>query len=78
MYAREFGEIIVVSNNKRIESYNQNEDYKRSNYLAIDVPADSGDIRHVIPGRVNKTKAFVLTDEGHIIHIGSDEGIAHI
>lgn len=78
IYAREFEELIVVSSNSRVESYSQNEEYKRSNYLAIDIPPGSGDIKHVIPGRVNKTKAFILTDEGHIVHIGSDDGIAHI
>lgn len=78
IYAREFEELIVVSSNSRVESYSQNEEYKRSNYLAIDIPPGSGDIKHVLPGRVNKTKAFIMTDQGHIVHVGSDEGIAHI
>jgi hypothetical protein len=62
VYARDFEELIVVSSNSRVESYSQNEEYKRSNYLAIDIPPGSGDIKHVLPGRVNKTKAFILTD----------------
>lgn len=78
LYAREFEELIVVSSNTRVESYSQNEGYKRSNYLAIDIPPGSGDIKQVIPGRVNRTKAFILTDQGHIVHLGSDGGIAHI
>lgn len=69
---------MVVSSCSRIESYKQSEDYKRSNFLAIDVPVGSGDIKQVIPGKVNRSKAFVLTDKGHLIHVGIDDGIAHI
>ena len=78
VYVEEFEELLVVSSSSRVESYKQSEDYKRSNYLAIDIPQGSGDIRHLLPGRVNKSKAFILTDKGHIIHVGTDDGIAHI
>ena len=77
-YIEDSQQLLVVSGNQRVESYSQADEYKQSSYLVLDIPEDSGDIRHLVPGMTEQTKAFILTDSGEIVHIGMDEGIAHI
>lgn len=77
-YFPKFRQIAVVTGNKSIESFSQDEEYCRSGFLCLDLPINSGDIKHVIPGKVGWSKAFILTHLGEIIHVGSDGGIAHV
>lgn len=32
----------------------------------------------MLAGKVNKSKAFILTEKGNLIHVSSNDGIAHI
>ena len=46
--------------------------------MNLTVPDESGEIVHIVPGRLNTAKMFVLTDEGNLIYLAEDGGLGHI
>lgn len=77
-YVSNFGEILVVTGNRRIESFSQFEEYNKSGFFSLELPIGSGNVKQVIPGMVNRSKAFVLTGKGEVVRVGSDGGVAHV